>query len=63
MTRREKRTLWLMLPEIGSLRLGFVSKMKDGGGDASTMDDITVASSIASSRADADVSIPSFDGR
>ena len=56
MTRREKRTLWLMLPEIGSLRLGFVSKLKDGSGDA-TMDDITVASSVASSRADADVSI------
>ena len=56
MTRREKRTLWLMLPEVGSLRLGFVSKLKDGGGDAA-MDDITVASSVASSRADADVSI------
>jgi len=52
MTRREKRTLWLMLPEVGSLRLGFVSK--DNGGDASTMDDITVASSVASSRVDAD---------
>ncbi|KAL7543404.1 LOW QUALITY PROTEIN: hypothetical protein ACHAXR_012821, partial [Thalassiosira sp. AJA248-18] len=54
MTRREKRTLWLMLPEIGSLRLGFVSKMKDNGGDASTMDDMSLTSSVASSRADAD---------
>jgi len=53
MTRREKRTLWLMLPEVGSLRLGFVSKVKDGS-DASAMDDITVASSVASSRADDD---------
>lgn len=56
MTRREKRTLWLMLPEVGSLRLGFVSKLKNDRGDTS-MDDITVASSVASSRADADVSI------
>lgn len=57
LTRREKRTLWLMLPEVGALRLGFVSKAKDGKGDMSTMmDDITVASSVASSRADADVS-------
>ena len=54
MTKREKRTLWLMLPEVGSLRLGFVSKLKDGGDDASTMDDITVASSVASSRTDED---------
>ncbi|KAL7553335.1 hypothetical protein ACHAWF_018177 [Thalassiosira exigua] len=57
MTRRQKRTLWLMLPEIGSLRLGFVSKEKGngGGGDAaSAMDDITVASSIASSMTDAE---------
>jgi len=53
MTRREKRTLWLMLPEVGSLRLGFVSKVKDGS-DGSAMDDITVASSVASSRIDAD---------
>ena len=56
MTRREKRTLWLMLPEVGSLRLGLVSKVKDNGVDTS-MDDVTVASSAASSRADADVSI------
>lgn len=52
MTRREKRTLWLMLPEVGSLRLGFVSKLKEDGADA-TFDDNTVASSVASSRADA----------
>lgn len=58
MTRREKRTLWLMLPEVGSLRLGFVSKAKDGGD--TSMDDITVASSIASSRADANVSTIAF---
>lgn len=56
MTRREKRTLWLMLPEVGSLRLGLVSSVKDNGIDT-TMDDVTVASSAASSRADADVSI------
>jgi lipid-binding SYLF domain-containing protein len=29
-TRKERRTLWLMLPEVGSLRLGFVSKLSDG---------------------------------
>ena len=29
-TGRERRTLWLMLPEAGSLRLGFVSKLSDG---------------------------------
>ena len=29
-TGKERRTLWLMLPEIGSLRLGFVSKLSDG---------------------------------
>lgn len=29
-TGRERRTLWLMLPEVGSLRLGFVSKLSDG---------------------------------
>jgi len=52
MTRREKRTLWLMLPEVGSLRLGFVSKLEENDADA-TVDDNTVASSVASSRADA----------
>lgn len=56
MTRREKRTLWLMLPEVGSLRLGFVSKIKDNGSDIS-MDDKTVASSVASSSADVNVRI------
>jgi lipid-binding SYLF domain-containing protein len=29
-TGKERRTLWLMLPEVGSLRLGFVSKLSDG---------------------------------
>ncbi|CAB9498053.1 LAS seventeen-binding protein 3 [Seminavis robusta] len=29
-TCRERRTMWLMLPEVGSLRLGFVSKLSDG---------------------------------
>ena len=29
-TRKERRTLWLMLPEVGALRLGFVSKLSDG---------------------------------
>ena len=28
-TRRERRVLWLMLPEVGSLRLGFISKIGD----------------------------------
>ena len=28
-TRRERRTLWLMLPEVGSLRLGYLSKVND----------------------------------
>ena len=59
MTRREKRRLWLLLPEVGSLRIGFVSKRKDGaGGDAgSTLDDLTVESSVVSSRYDVDVSL------
>jgi lipid-binding SYLF domain-containing protein len=34
-TGKERRTLWLMLPEIGSLRLGFVSKLSDGDGAVS----------------------------
>jgi lipid-binding SYLF domain-containing protein len=33
-TGKERRTLWLMLPEVGSLRLGFVSKLSDGEGAA-----------------------------
>ncbi|KAL7517055.1 hypothetical protein ACHAWX_006539 [Stephanocyclus meneghinianus] len=52
LTRRERRTLWLMLPEVGSLRLGFVSRKKDGSGDTATMDDMTTSSSIAPSRTD-----------
>ena len=31
-TRRERRTLWLMLPDIGSLRLGYISKVDDAIG-------------------------------
>jgi hypothetical protein len=31
-TRKERRTLWLMLPEVGSLQIGFVSKLSDGEG-------------------------------
>lgn len=34
-TRKERRTLWLMLPEVGALRLGFVSKLSDGDGPVS----------------------------
>jgi hypothetical protein len=34
-TRKERWTLWLMLPEVGSLRLGFVSKLSDGEGAVS----------------------------
>jgi len=34
-TRKERRTLWLMLPEIGALKLGFVSKLSDGDGTIS----------------------------
>ena len=34
-TGKERRTLWLMLPEVGSLRLGFVSKVSDGEGAVS----------------------------
>ena len=32
MTRRERRTLWLMLPDVGSLRLGYLSKIDDAIG-------------------------------
>lgn len=49
MTRREKRTLWLMLPEVGSLRLGLVSRQKQHRSDASAIDDATAASSVAHS--------------
>jgi len=52
MTRREKRTLWLMLPEVGSLRLGLVSRQKQHRSDASTsnmVDDATAVSSVAHS--------------
>jgi lipid-binding SYLF domain-containing protein len=31
-TGKERRTLWLMLPEVGALRLGFVSKLSDNDG-------------------------------
>lgn len=57
MTRRERRTLWLMLPEVGSLRLGFVSKLKDDHFNGAAMDDMSIASSIAPSRTDDDVSL------
>ena len=30
--QRERRTLWLMLPDIGSLRLGYISKVDDTNG-------------------------------
>ena len=53
LTRREKRTMWLMLPEVGSLRIGFVSKAKDGDND-SVLEDM---SSIAPSMVDGDVSL------
>ncbi|KAL7430579.1 hypothetical protein ACHAXM_002262 [Skeletonema potamos] len=49
MTRREKRTLWLMLPEVGSLRLGLVSRLKQPRSDASTIDDATAVSSVVQS--------------
>ena len=49
MTQREKRTLWLMLPEVGSLRLGYVSKLKDDNGYA-TDEMSSLASSTAPSR-------------
>jgi len=55
MTRREKRTLWLMLPEVGSLRLGFVSKL-NGEAKNAVIDDMSMVSSIAPSRTDDDVS-------
>jgi len=54
LTRREKRTMWLMLPEVGSLRIGFVSKANDGDND-SVLDDM---SSIAPSMVDGDESLP-----
>lgn len=62
LTKREKRTLWLMLPEVGSLRLGFVSKAQDNGSDVS-MDDSTATSSLASSRADVNVRFVHHDLR
>jgi lipid-binding SYLF domain-containing protein len=45
-TRRERRTLWLMLPEVGSLRLGFVSKLSDEEGMMSITNKSSTAARI-----------------
>lgn len=55
-TGKERRTLWLMLPEVGSLRLGFVSKLSDGEGAVSNK------SSTQRSRRDDPSRISNFDG-
>jgi len=36
-SRRERRTLWLMLPEVGSLQLGLVAKTSDDPHDGVSM--------------------------
>ena len=61
MTRREKRTLWLMLPEVGSLRLGLVSRQHRS--DASTRDDATAASAVSSVAHSIDEDFHRRDGR
>lgn len=54
-TGKERRTLWLMLPEVGSLRLGFVSKLSDGEGDVSNKSSTQRARRDDPSRFDGDV--------
>ncbi|GKY93107.1 hypothetical protein MPSEU_000278900 [Mayamaea pseudoterrestris] len=53
---KERRTLWLMLPEVGSLRLGYVSKLSDGDGVVSNK------SSTQRARRDDFHRQPNFDG-
>lgn len=55
-TGKERRTLWLMLPEVGSLRLGFVSKLSDGDGAISNKSSTQRASQDDPSR------LSGFDG-
>jgi len=52
-TRKERRTLWLQTPEIGSLRLGLVSKLSDeqdsdGEEDHHTLDSAMNATKVSS---------------
>jgi hypothetical protein len=54
-TGKERRTLWLMLPEVGSLRLGFVSKLSDGEGAVSNMSSTQRARRDDSCRHDGDI--------
>jgi hypothetical protein len=54
-TGKERRTLWLMLPEVGSLRLGFVSKLSDGEGVVSNKSSTQRARRDDLSRFDGDV--------
>jgi lipid-binding SYLF domain-containing protein len=56
-TGKERRTLWLMLPEVGSLRLGFVSKLSDG-----EVHHISNKSSTQRSRRDDPSRVSNFDG-
>jgi lipid-binding SYLF domain-containing protein len=55
-TGKERRTLWLMLPEVGALRLGFVSKLSDGEGALSNK------SSTLKARRDDPHRTANFDG-
>lgn len=55
-TVKERRTLWLMLPEVGSLRLGFVSKLSDEDGTVSNKN------STMRARRDDTSRISNFDG-
>jgi lipid-binding SYLF domain-containing protein len=54
-TGKERRTLWLMLPEIGSLRLGFISKLSDGEGVVSNKSSTQRARRDDSSRHEVDI--------
>lgn len=56
-TRKERRTLWLMLPEVGALRLGFVSKLSDGEGAISNK-----SSTQRVKRDTGDYSLPGWEG-
>jgi hypothetical protein len=57
-TQKERRTLWLMLPEVGALRLGFVSKLSDGEGAISNKS----STQRATKRDAGDYSLPGWEG-
>jgi len=58
----ERRTLWLMLPEEGSFRLGFLTKTAETKGNTYADDDESVLQSVPDTYHDGD-SVTTFDTR